>query len=219
MKKLLRIIKRFFDKFFGTTTDRIYWKGYYLLAKEDKGENLSHPYKDVFLKEVLGTAPFGTMFEIGCGAGFNLHQLAKKFLDKKFYGIDISGKAIQHGKEFLKKEKISNVFLEKSAIENLSGFTDKSMDIVFSYAAIMYIGPDSIARAVKEMLRVAKKTIILCEYHADLKPFYNDHWIYNYKELFKDYVKEDSIKIIKLPQGESSGDWAKFGHIIKIELK
>ena len=219
MKKLLRKIKRFLDKILGTVVDQIYWRGYYVLVKEDIKENLSHPYKDIFLREISRSAPFERVLEIGCGAGFNLYKLAKEFPDKKFYGVDISSKAIGQGKKFLKKEGINDVFLEKTAAENLSIFAEKSMDTIFSYATIMYIGPDRIERAVREMLRVAKKNIILCEYHAPTKPFYNDHWVYDYKELFKNYVEEKNMEIIELSKEKNKNDWAKFGHIIKIKLK
>lgn len=214
----LRKIKRFFDKIFGTVVDKIYWKIYYLVYKEDIDLNLWHPFKKILLKNVLDYCPTENVLEVGCGAGFNLYELAKKFPKTFFYGIDISGGAIRQGTNFFKEKNIDNVFLTKTSIENLHFLKDKSVNLVFSYASLMYIGPERISMAISEIMRVVKKDVILCEFHSDSKPFYIDHWIHNYKKLFKDYVGEENIEIVKLSGVKTGDDWEKFGHIIKIKL-
>jgi len=214
----LRKIKRFFDNIFGTVIDKIYWKIYYLLFKEDINLNLWHPFKKILLKIICDYKPVGNVLEVGCGVGFNLYELAKKFPEVSFYGTDISGGAIRQGRKFFLKKQIRNVFLTKTSTENLRFLKDKSIDLVFSYASLMYIGPEDINLAISEIMRVAKKNVILCEFHSYGKPFYIDHWIHNYKEIFLNYVSENDIEIIKLSGIKSGDDWEKYGHIIKIKV-
>lgn len=110
MKKLLRKIKRILDKIFGTVIDEVYWKVYYFFKKEKVGTDFSHSHRNILIKEISKYYPFKEVMEVGCGFGPNLYNLALKFKDVKFYGIDISGKAIKEGKRFFKSKKIDNVF-------------------------------------------------------------------------------------------------------------
>jgi ubiquinone/menaquinone biosynthesis C-methylase UbiE len=111
------------------------------------------------------------------------------------------------------------VSLSVCKAEDLSSFSDKSIDVIFTDALFIYIGPDKIEKVIKEFIRVAKKVMIFNEWHSEgLTPIYNDHWIYNYEKMFVKFVSKNSIQITKIPAELWGGDWTEYGHIIEVKL-
>lgn len=224
IKLILRKIKRLANKIFGTIIDEFYWRFRHIFDKKwaqnyISQTSISSPHRIILVKKISSFFPFDSVLEFGSASGPNLYLLAKKFPEVKFYGIDISKKAIKTGKEYFKKEGIKNIFLEIGKIENLRKFQNKSIDVIFTDAVLIYVGPDKINFAIKEMLRIAKKAIILCEQHSELPSLiYKDRWIYNYKFLFGNSIPEDKIKISKVSSEDWKGEWEKSGYIIEIIL-
>lgn len=222
MKKLLRLVKRILAKSLKTKFEKFYWRFRHFVDKKwPKSyilpESLTHPHRKFLIEKITAYFPFENVLEIGCASGPNLYLLAKKFPNTKLYGVDISKEAIKIGEKWLQSQKIKNVFLSANSAENLKRFSDNSMDIIFTDATLIYVGPDKIAEVIKEMLRIAKKAIILNELHSNSpKSFYNDHWIHNYRLLFKKFIPEEKIKLTKIPENLWSGDWSKYGHIIEV---
>jgi ubiquinone/menaquinone biosynthesis C-methylase UbiE len=222
MKKLLRKVKRLAVKIFGSKVDELYWGFRHFFDKSwperyISKESINHPHRKILIDTISKYYPFDSALEIGCASGPNLYLLAKKFPEVKLYGIDISKKAIEIGKKKFNEEKISNVILETGNPSDLKKFSDKSIDIVFSDACLICIGPKKINSVVEEMVRIAKKAIILCEQHSDYSnSFYNDNWIHNYKLLFGKFVSLEKIKFTKIPKEIWGGDWGEFGYIIEI---
>lgn len=226
IKKILRKIKRAANKFLGTKTDELYWKFRHVFDRNwaesyisEKSINLSH--RSFLIDAISKHSPFKNILEIGCASGPNLYLLAKKFPKIRIYGIDISDKAIKTGREFFKKENIRNVFLNSGRAEELEGFDDKSIDVVFTNAALIYEGPEKIEKLIKEIFRVAKKSVVFCEQHSnDSHVIYKDLWIYNYKELIRKIVPEKEINLIKIPDKllVDNCDWRKYGYIVEIKL-
>ena len=224
IKLVLRKIKRLANKIFGTKVDELYWKFRHFIDRSwaesyISKESISHPHRKILIDKISNYFPFDSILEIGCASGPNLYLLTKKFPQTKFYGIDISKKAIGTGQNYFKKEKIKNVFLESGRAEDLKKFPDKSINLIFTDATLIYEGPDKINLIIKEMLRLAKKAIILCEQHTDsFGGYYKDHWIHNYKLLFNKFVSEKKIKITKISPEVWEGDWGKYGYLIEIIL-
>jgi len=219
----LRIIKRFLDKILGTKSDELSWRFRHLFDKDWAKSYISdsaikHPHRKLLIDEISKFCPFESILELGCASGANLFLLAEKYPNAQFYGIDVSEKAIKEGQKFFERNGMKNVFLQNCSAGHLENFADKSMDVVFSDASIIYIGQDKIDFVFQEMFRIAKKGIILCEQHTDGKSFYNDRWIHNYKEIVKKNNPKTKINFTKIPNGIFGGDWDKYGYIIKINL-
>ena len=106
----------------------------------------------------------------------------------------------------------------------LSKFPENSIDVVFTDAVLLYIGPDKIAKVIKEMLRVARRRIVVLEMHVnqDLTQkdlFTKDGWLRDYEALFRKSASHKRITVEKLPVGmRTSGRWSGYGHIIEIDL-
>lgn len=224
MRKLLRIAKRIADKLFGTKADEFFWRFRHVLHDKTWAEKyispdaLGHSHRKLLIQTVARHAPFRNALEVGCASGPNLILLAKRFLESEFLGIDISDYAISVGKKYLEKNSISNVRLQTGSAEAIKKLPDKSFDIVFTDAVLIYIGPEKIQAILKEMVRVAKKAIILVEWWSETPHAYEaDHWAYNWKKLFEK-AGIVSVKITRLTDDSWKGEWAKRGCIVETKL-
>jgi ubiquinone/menaquinone biosynthesis C-methylase UbiE len=226
MKKFLRLIKRILDKIFGTSTNEFYWRFRHIITGDNwpqsyiSQSSISHPHRQLLIEKITGYAPFKTVLEIGCASGPNLYLLSKRFPEAKLYGTDISNQAIKIGRMWFRTQNIQNILLLPSRAEDLKQFPDKSIDVIFTDAVLIYIGPNKIENVIQEMIRVARKVLVLNEWHdgALLYPFYDDHWIYNYQSLLVKFHTVKDIKLTKIPPEIWEGNWAKYGYIIEAML-
>ena len=132
---------------------------------ENYWNSRNHPHRSFLVERICRFSPIYSILEIGCACGPNLYQIAKKFPDAEVRGIDINPIAVQKGNEWVKEEGISNVKLEVGKAQELRRFADKSFDVVFTDAVLIYIPPDEIKQVVKEMLRISR-VIVLNEWHS-----------------------------------------------------
>lgn len=225
VKKTLRKIKRIMVGFFGSKTDELYWKFRHIFDKSwaksyisDSSVNNSH--RVFLINRISNFYPFNSILEFGCASGPNLYLLAKKFPNIKIYGIDISSNAIEEGKEYFENKNIKNVFLSAGrGVDVLKNFKDKSIDLIFTDAVLIYSGINKIEDVIKEISRVASKGIVFLELHHSLSSsVYKDNWIHNYQILLEKYINKEKIKINRIPKGIWEGNWADSGHIIEVRF-
>lgn len=219
----LRIIKRILDKILGTKSDELFWKYRHFFDKEWSmgciSENtINHPHRKLLIDEISKFHPFENVLELGCASGANLFLLAKKYPNVKFCGVDVSEKAIKEGQKFFAEKNIKNVELQVGSILNLENIKNKSIDVIFSDATLLYVGKEKIDDVFKAIVRVAKKGIVLCEQHTDNRSFYDDKWVHNYKEIANKIFPMVKINFTKILESIWAGDWAKYGYIIEIKL-
>ena len=129
------------------------------------------------------------------------------------------------GNTWFKKEKISNVTLLEGKADDLKSIPDKSFDIVFTDAVLIFVGPDKIERVVKELTRIAKKGIILVEWHSidrnekGLGYYYKGMYIRNYENLLKRFLKNVKIDINKINKNIwPDKNWQEVGTFIEVKL-
>ncbi len=215
---------------FGTKIQEWIWKTRHIYKGKEWAqgycETINHPHRELLIERISSYAPFESVLEIGCNAGPNLYLLAKKFQKSKLYGIDINRRAIEEGMAWFQKDGVENVWLSVGRADDVRQFAAKSVDLVFTDATLMYIGPDKIKLTIENMIRIARKSLIFNEYHWNrdsdsLKPYfyYDGHWVYDYRALFERYVSTIEIKISKLPKEVWGGSgWEEFGTIIEVKL-
>lgn len=107
--------------------------------------------------------------------------------------------------------------------DNLSIFADTFADVVFTDAMLLYVGPDKIKHVIREMLRVARRRLVMLEMHdqnANYQDCYTrDGWLRNYEVLLKPFVGKDSMRLEKLPPGlRIAGRWPEYGTLIEVDL-
>jgi len=205
----------------------------------------THPHRTFLVERICKFSPIHSILEIGCASGPNLYRIAEKFPNAEVKGIDINPMAVQKGNEWLRQEGFSNVKLEVGRAQELTQFADKSFDVVFTDAVLIYISPDEIKQVVKEMLRIGH-VLVLCEWYLfnrwlalllngyycfRLKSeafkfksashgFFVGHWVRDYRMLFKEFAPNKNICITKLPK-EMWNDkgWQRWGAIIEVAEK
>lgn len=194
---------------------KIDWEKQYLATWD-------HPHRALIIA-ALKTVPWVSLWEVGCGPGPNLVRILKELpmtdLQKKvgarqLGGSDVNADAIALAQKMMKGGKFhvessENIFL-----------TDSAVDVVLSDASLIYIGPTKIRKVLKEMIRIGRNNIILCEFNEKSlwkrlslrwKTGYN---AYDYKKLLESEGCFD-VKVIKIPAEYWDGfPWQPYGHII-----
>ncbi|MFX1535850.1 MAG: class I SAM-dependent methyltransferase [Promethearchaeota archaeon] len=211
----------------GTKLPEWIWKTQHIFKGrrwiEEYLESVDHPRRRLLIEKIALNEPLESFLEIGCGMGANLYLLAKEFPTARLYGIDISSQAIREGKRWLERTNVKNVELFVGKADELGWLEDNSIDVVFTYATLMYIGIDKINKVIKEISRIARKLIFLYEWDFnDLSKgyqWYDGHWIYNYKSFLARYFSSNNIIVSRLPQDLWSDEsWKRFGSIIEAKL-
>jgi len=240
MKRWLRTSERFYR-----ALQRVYYAGLFLSERYVLGTKLHELLWQVrwfhqsgtcgdcdshrgFLAERVGKlAPFESLLEVGCGGGANLVVLARAYPGARFYGVDISARAIRAAETVLSREAIANAAVFVGRAEDLRSFEDKSVDVVLTDAALMYVGPDKITRTISELARVARKGLIFNEWHlfeeggSGLRRYwYYAHWVHDYTRLLGTMLGVKAIHVERLPPGlwSSGGGWEAYGALIEAEL-
>lgn len=210
----------------GTKTEERKWatRG---LSKFPKSFAVNHSHRPFLLEKISALRPLSTILEVGCSYGPNLYLIAKRFPKTKLTGIDINPLFIQEGEEWLSKEGISNIKLLVGKADELNKFQDKSFDIVFTDALLIYVAPDKIKKVIQEMLRITRRALILVEWHykdqnkdpQGLGVYHLGCWKRNYVNLLKQFAPENQIHITKIPKELwPAGEWGNMGYVIEAIL-
>ena len=108
-------------------------------------------------------------------------------------------------------------------------FPDKSFDVVFTDALLIYIGPDKIRNVVEEMLRVARKGLLFTEWHffepenSDMDGLGIRHcglWKRDYVALLKNYSSPENVLITKITSDVwPDANWQTVGAFVQVWQK
>jgi len=203
----------------GTRLEEIRWARKSSLSDSYGWETLNHPHRAFLIDRVVAVPSLHSLLEVGCGVGTNLYLLAKKMPQSELLGIDINPNLVKVGNAWFKQEGISNIKLSISKVNELHA--QPPFDVVITDAFLMYIGPDKIRGVMKDLLNIARKALIIVEWHSP-KPeplgFYERNWVRIYVILANEFSPEATIKVLKLPKGGGFDDemWKKYGTLIEV---
>ncbi len=220
MKPSLHLVKKIANRTLGMLSDKLFWKFRDILDPKWPESyiapaSLSHPHRVLLIETIAAHAPFETALEIGCASGPNLVLLARRFSQAALAGIDINARAIRVGTRFLNDEHLHNVRLSTGGFDALSKIPDRSYDIVFTDAVLIYADAAHIGHIMAECARIAKKAVVLCEWNTG-KPhsFLDGHWVHNYASFFPGR----KIEVKKIPDTMWSGAWTAYGAVVDVSL-
>lgn len=191
-------------------------------------ESQNHPHRTLLLDKIAEFSRISSVLEIGCNCGPNLHLLAQKYPDIMIRGIDINPIAVETENRYLSSGNSPNVHISLGRADDLSQFQDKTFDVVFTDAVLIYIGPDKIQQTIQEMIRVARKGLVLVERHC-FEPNNRDNyglgsrpyglWQRDYRKLLKELAPQAQIQITKITKDmwHDSG-WQETGAVIEVVL-
>ncbi|MEM4213798.1 MAG: class I SAM-dependent methyltransferase [Candidatus Methanomethylicaceae archaeon] len=185
-------------------------------------ESKNHPHRSFLVEHILRFAPINSILEVGSNCGPNLYLLSRKLPSAHIIGVDINPVAVNEGNRLFEREGISNVRLICSNADKLENFNDKSFDIVFTDAVLIYIGPDKIKKVTKKMVRLARKAVILLEWHpfedSNVEFLHRGKWVRDYRALF-DSFGITRVEVEKIPDEVwPDPSWKKYGALITINL-
>jgi len=190
-------------------------------------DSREHSHRRFLIERISAYYPFSGVLEIGCNSGPNLYLLAKKFPGIDMRGIDINPRAVDKGNELFSAEGVSGIRLSVGKADDLKQFPDKTFDITFTDAVLIYIGRDKIKTVMNEMFRVTRRALIFVEQHCfepnrdpqGLGIYRDGLWERDYVALLKQYVPEKQISVGKITR-EMWADkrWSQTGAIIEVSL-
>lgn len=161
-----------------------YWENRKIDWKTSYFDTWTHPHRTLIIS-VLKGFPWHSLWEIGAGAGANLRRIIHDIPDKQLGGSDINAEAVK----FMNETFQGGMFQVESG-ENIL-MSDRSVDVVLSDMVLIYVGPTKIKKYLKEMKRVARSKIVLCEFHSEslFKRlwvwFKSGYYVHNYKKLLR----------------------------------
>lgn len=176
-------------------------------------ETLEHPHREQIVEAVAAFQP-ESVLEIGCASGANLARLRGRLPQTRLTGLDINAEAIRVGRQH---------FAHDPQVQFIQGHADQlcasgPQDVVPCDALLMFIAPDRIHRVIHEISRIARKGIVLNEYHA-VGPvdgcFDGGRWVYDLVALLRESVPAHArIETRKSTFG--GGLWDQYGTLITV---
>lgn len=146
-----------------------------------------------YVIKALSKIDFSSLLELGSSCGNRLAVIAAERPDARLVGIDINRLAVTCGNKWLLEEEIRNASVKWGRIEDLCEYADCSFDVVFSWAALIYVRPARILDALKGALRVSAKAVVLIEMQNTNKDqnrkgvyYQPGHWKRDYVSLLEE---------------------------------
>lgn len=154
---------------------------------------------------------FDSVLEIGAQWGENLFALREKFPDKKLVGIDIDRETTEGA------IKITGLDLRYGDAFEMN-FEKDEFDVVFTYALFCMIPPERVRFLLTEIIRIAKKYIILIEFETKSKIGITkgNRTGANWVELFKDNGLKATREKLKIKY-DGLNPWKDYGYIYMVE--
>jgi ubiquinone/menaquinone biosynthesis C-methylase UbiE len=200
-----------------TEKHKAYWSQRKIDWKEAYASTWNHPHRQMIVDALRGMK-FTQLLELGCASGPNLIRITKEFPGVQVGGIDISADAIETARGILPP----NAVLDVGSADNCF-FADKCTDVVLADACLIYLGPEKIDQVMKEMRRVARKHVVLVEFHEPswwrrLAVWWKSgYFAYDYEKLLKKHGFWD-IEIKRIPEEVWGYPWSTFGAVITAKI-
>jgi SAM-dependent methyltransferase len=128
---------------------RVDWKKSYL-------DTWKHPHRQMIVDALRGFE-FESVLEAGCSSGPNLLRIHREFPHAKLSGTDVNAQAIGVAREHLEGDFRVGTLAE-------ARFPDQCADVVLTDMMLIYVS--KIDETFEEMRRVARRHVVLCEFHS-----------------------------------------------------
>lgn len=230
LRRLWRVIDERLDRsVLGSQWQHGKWQIAYRFRKNNRvpafQDLIGQAHRRVLVETVIAFGDVGSVLEVGCGRGQNLYLLSQAIPGITLYGIDISGAVISQAARALEAKGISSVRLDVGSGETLTAFRGGTVDVVIADAVLMYVPPQRINDVIGEMLRVARKSIVLGTWHfeatADSEPWLYDEgtWVYDYRRLFERYSGL-VVTVTPYPEGAwIDARWSRYGVVLTARVQ
>ena len=158
--------------------------------------NIIRKEAEKYAESELNNQKDKTAIEIGCDSGYVLLQLAKKFKENSFTGIDINESALKLANSSKKREKAKNITFCYADIFN---YKHKPFDIAISLEVLEHIKDvDGFLKKINNLLKI-DGTLILSTPNSSNYPKILFNKIFGHKNRMKKQLKipDKEKKLIK----------------------
>lgn len=157
--------------------------------------SFGNQYHDRCRVDVAARVPFwqsaiefctpATVFELGCGPGWNLHAIAQCAPNTDLYGTDLNLAAVNEAR---------SAGLE---VQHVTGsvaglYSSGSMDLVFTAGCLIHVSPAQLEATMRALVDLSARWVIAIEYHAEeeteveYRGVKGALWKRNYAKLYQD---------------------------------
>jgi SAM-dependent methyltransferase len=127
-------------------------------------DSIDAPHRFWVLEAVALLGGAERVLEVGCQSGPNLRALARTWPTMRLDGLEVNPWAIEAGRRYAAEEGFSGLHFHQGALPGaLAAWPDRSVDIALSVYCLAYLNGDDIIDTVRDLLRVARKGIVLIE--------------------------------------------------------
>lgn len=176
-------------------------------------ENMEIFFQDMAIEE-LRKLEFESIFEAGCGFGWNIQRFKREFPDVRVGGLDFSHTQLLNGKdEYIRDD---SVLLTEGDATRMP-FKDNAYDVGFSLGVFMNINAKKIGTAIDEMVRVCRKYIVHLEYdEANTTDELKRRRVFKTNIISHDYrslYEQRGLKVLKVISFKDfSDEYESFAH-------
>ena len=217
-----------------TNTHTKYWRERKIDWKTQYLDTWDHPHRQLIVCVLQAFQnEWMSVWEVGCGPGPNLARIFKEFHGKQMQlgGSDLNEDAIKLARATFQtevkqpdgtmKRQDAGMFHVESSEDML--LSDKAVDVMLSDAHLIYIGPFKIRKVLKEMVRITRNRLVLCEYEE--KSWWKriqlwwktGYFAHDYKKLLEEAGCFD-VQMAPIPEQFWGGNWSKYGKIITAKI-
>lgn len=190
--------------------------------------------RGTLLTALRSVSPFENVLEVGSAFGQNLHLAAPLFPKARFLGIDRDGQKIAAAGEFFDRLGISNVALETRDAKKLQEIPDRSFDIVYTFALLLYLRPEELAGVLAEFVRIAGRRLFLLEQQVRLNAGkigpksafvpradgLQGYWLHDYVGTLAQIVPKQYISTTPVVNATLQGEqWRDLGTLITVDVE
>jgi ubiquinone/menaquinone biosynthesis C-methylase UbiE len=136
-----------------------YWKERKIDWQTSYSDTWNHPHRSL-ITFILKSIPFVSLWEVGCGSGPNLIRITRELPNKQLGGSDVNEDAINLARETFK----GGLFHVEPGNDLM--MSDKSCDVMLTDMALIYVDPLQINSYLRELKRVGREYVVLCEFHS-----------------------------------------------------
>lgn len=176
----------------GSYNPLFFWEQWGKTFIDEPMQRAIYPQHKWILQLLLREKP-RTLLEVGCGFGRNIRYILDHYpYPLVITGIDFSTTMLENAKTYLGMKQASSVTLQHADVLKLP-FSSASFDTILCHGVLMHMGPRTVEKAISELVRVTKNTLIVIEQNDSIKPLCDKPYqrinfftyTYPYKKLFR----------------------------------
>jgi SAM-dependent methyltransferase len=165
--------------------------------------------KNEYMETQVDFTRISSFLELGSNSGIQLFELARRYPNCKFLGIDFNQNSVDFASERAEAEGLKNLTFSVVDLQDdlsLQSIKETSWDVIFSWASLIYIHPNRIINLIDYCLKKSQ-CLILIEQHKDMRYFIKGRLIPKQPTWLRDYAKlvkvvgtgDVSIKVKSIP--------------------